>query len=484
MPRATYPLFAILALSPSWLAAAPPRRAGCLLVRDARAGARAGDRGAPRAGVAPWSARAVGPLHLRRRRRDRGPARRGRAGAARPRVRPAGHHAALRAGRGVRLRRHAGGGAALRGGGHAARARRRRRRAGRAAVRLPVLRDRLPDGVRELRRERDLRHRRRGDGLARPRAPRRGPAAHRAAPGRPRPEPRRQRRLEHGRRSLQRDLDRGAAVRPGRPQHVPGQPVRGRARRDGLRRRGVGRDRRGRRRHRTRRRRRRLHAGRLPDRGRPAGHLARPVAARERRDRPGGGRAQVLPRPRRRLRPAGRVHEPPPGGVGHVRVRADRAQPGRGPGRARVRLRRLVRQRRPAVERHHDGRRSRSTRPTRPRVPGRRQQPGRAGARGRPPLARLRDVPRRRRARATSCSGATSAHWSFFADTDGSHVEGNDIEDLGGGRFRTSRAGRALRPARPVPDGPARRGRGAAVLRGARPRGHDTPIPGAIRRSA
>lgn len=37
--------------------------------------------------------------------------------------------------------------------------------------------------------------------------------------------------------------------------------------------------------------------------------------------------------------------------------------------------------------------------------------------------------------------GRQGAHWSFFVDTDGSHVEGNDIEDLGGGRFRTAAAG-------------------------------------------
>jgi hypothetical protein len=37
--------------------------------------------------------------------------------------------------------------------------------------------------------------------------------------------------------------------------------------------------------------------------------------------------------------------------------------------------------------------------------------------------------------------GRDGAHWSFFADTDGSHVEGNDIDDLGGGRFRTVAAG-------------------------------------------
>ena len=33
--------------------------------------------------------------------------------------------------------------------------------------------------------------------------------------------------------------------------------------------------------------------------------------------------------------------------------------------------------------------------------------------------------------------GRDAAHWSFFFDSDGSVVEGNDIEDLGGGNFRT-----------------------------------------------
>jgi hypothetical protein len=33
--------------------------------------------------------------------------------------------------------------------------------------------------------------------------------------------------------------------------------------------------------------------------------------------------------------------------------------------------------------------------------------------------------------------GRDLAHWSFFADSDGSVMEGNDIEDLGGGAFRT-----------------------------------------------
>ena len=37
--------------------------------------------------------------------------------------------------------------------------------------------------------------------------------------------------------------------------------------------------------------------------------------------------------------------------------------------------------------------------------------------------------------------GRDEVHWSFFMDSDGSHDEGNDIEDLGGGRFRTIAAG-------------------------------------------
>jgi hypothetical protein len=36
--------------------------------------------------------------------------------------------------------------------------------------------------------------------------------------------------------------------------------------------------------------------------------------------------------------------------------------------------------------------------------------------------------------------GRQLAHWSFFMDSDGSVMEGNDIQDLGGGQFRTSSA--------------------------------------------
>ena len=36
--------------------------------------------------------------------------------------------------------------------------------------------------------------------------------------------------------------------------------------------------------------------------------------------------------------------------------------------------------------------------------------------------------------------GRQLAHWSFFMDSDGSVMEGNEIEDLGGGMFRTASA--------------------------------------------
>jgi hypothetical protein len=39
--------------------------------------------------------------------------------------------------------------------------------------------------------------------------------------------------------------------------------------------------------------------------------------------------------------------------------------------------------------------------------------------------------------RSSAILGRDSAHWSFFTDSDGSVMEGNDIEDLGGGKFRT-----------------------------------------------
>ena len=41
------------------------------------------------------------------------------------------------------------------------------------------------------------------------------------------------------------------------------------------------------------------------------------------------------------------------------------------------------------------------------------------------------------RARSEALLGRQRAHWSFFVDSDASVMEGNDIEDLGGGRFET-----------------------------------------------
>ena len=40
-------------------------------------------------------------------------------------------------------------------------------------------------------------------------------------------------------------------------------------------------------------------------------------------------------------------------------------------------------------------------------------------------------------ARSDQLLGRDQAHWSFFFDSDASVMEGNDIEDLGGGSFRT-----------------------------------------------
>jgi hypothetical protein len=44
------------------------------------------------------------------------------------------------------------------------------------------------------------------------------------------------------------------------------------------------------------------------------------------------------------------------------------------------------------------------------------------------------------RQRSDALLGRDLAHWSFFLDSDGSVMEGNDIEDLGGGSFRTAGA--------------------------------------------
>jgi hypothetical protein len=42
--------------------------------------------------------------------------------------------------------------------------------------------------------------------------------------------------------------------------------------------------------------------------------------------------------------------------------------------------------------------------------------------------------------------GRQDAHWSFFMHSSGSHLEGNDIEDLGAGRFRTRAASQRYGP--------------------------------------
>ena len=43
-------------------------------------------------------------------------------------------------------------------------------------------------------------------------------------------------------------------------------------------------------------------------------------------------------------------------------------------------------------------------------------------------------------ARSEALLGRDQAHWSFFFDSDASVMEGNDIEDQGGGPFRTTAA--------------------------------------------
>ena len=50
--------------------------------------------------------------------------------------------------------------------------------------------------------------------------------------------------------------------------------------------------------------------------------------------------------------------------------------------------------------------------------------------------------------------GRQLAHWSFFMDSDGSVMEGNEIEDLGGGAFRTASSTREIQPPGSVRDGP------------------------------
>ena len=69
------------------------------------------------------------------------------------------------------------------------------------------------------------------------------------------------------------------------------------------------------------------------------------------------------------------------------------------------------------------------------------------------------------RERSSRCSSAGNGPTgAFFVDSDASVMEGNDIEDLGGGSVRDGGGGRALQRARSVRDGPAPRFRGAVVL--------------------
>ena len=60
--------------------------------------------------------------------------------------------------------------------------------------------------------------------------------------------------------------------------------------------------------------------------------------------------------------------------------------------------------------------------------------------------------------------GRQRAHWSFFMDSDGSVMEGNEIEDLRRRRVSDGGGDRALQPPRYVRDGPGRRRRGAALV--------------------
>ena len=73
-----------------------------------------------------------------------------------------------------------------------------------------------------------------------------------------------------------------------------------------------------------------------------------------------------------------------------------------------------------------------------PEVSRREQHAQRARPGSRPPLAGATSGFRDRTGTpSTALLGRDDAHWSFFFDSDASVMEGNDIEDLGGGQFRT-----------------------------------------------
>ena len=60
--------------------------------------------------------------------------------------------------------------------------------------------------------------------------------------------------------------------------------------------------------------------------------------------------------------------------------------------------------------------------------------------------------------------GRQLAHWSFYCDSDASVLEGNDIEDQGGGSFRTAATVQRYVAVRPLRDGAPRRVGGAPRL--------------------
>ena len=99
------------------------------------------------------------------------------------------------------------------------------------------------------------------------------------------------------------------------------------------------------------------------------------------------------------------------------------------------------RQRRPAARAGGDGLAGQVSGGSDAEVPRREQHAQRARPGGRPPLAGLRGVPRPDRARSKALLGRDDAHWSFFFDSDASVMEGNDIEDLGGGAVQDRRRG-------------------------------------------
>ena len=156
-------------------------------------------------------------------------------------------------------------------------------------------------------------------------------------------------------------------------------------------------------------------------------------------DRHVRGREEVLLDSPRQLRPDPAVDRP----AAHprrVRLRAEHRE--RGPRHRPGHLRHLEpdRQRRPAAIAGDDGLARQVPRRPDQQVPRREQHAQRLGQEvGHRWLAYVNF-----RDRTGTSSGALlgrdDAHWSFFFDSDASVMEGNDIEDLGGGQFRTTDA--------------------------------------------